>query len=106
VQVVRQAGYAGSGMVGEFMMPACHGECCTMRTVWDCVDTVDWPHPARVADYILAVHDPAAWHRENIERNGAAHYSILRMLGAQAIARIQVRPSSRLAAGSLWTWTR
>lgn len=52
--------------------------------------------PTRAADYILAVRDPAAWHRENIERNGAAHYSILRLLGAQALARIQVRASSDL----------
>ena len=40
-------------------------------------------------DYIIAVDDAADWHRKNLVKNGGTHYSMLRVFGAQALARIQ-----------------
>ena len=42
-----------------------------------------------MVDYIVAVDDAAEWHRQNLQQNGGAHYSFLRVLGARALARIQ-----------------
>jgi len=46
--------------------------------------------PIAAADYILAVDDAVEWHRQNLEKNGTTHYSVLRVLGARALAHIQV----------------
>lgn len=39
-------------------------------------------------DLVFAVSDPVAWHRENMEKN-PHHYSGLRFLGPNVIAKIQ-----------------
>lgn len=46
-------------------------------------------------DLVFAVDDPAAWHEENLRRNGG-HYSALGWLGAAAVARLQTRFGARL----------
>ena len=42
-----------------------------------------------MVDYIVAVDDAAGWHRQNLERNGASHYSFLRAGGARILSSIQ-----------------
>jgi len=44
-----------------------------------------------MVDYIVAVDDAAEWHRQNLQQNGGAHYSFLRVLGARALARTHAR---------------
>lgn len=41
-------------------------------------------------DLMLAVKSPTEWHASNLQRN-PGHYSVLRWLGPEAIARIQGR---------------
>ena len=41
-------------------------------------------------DLVLAVKSPTEWHAANLQRN-PGHYSVLRWLGPEAIARIQGR---------------
>lgn len=39
-------------------------------------------------DFILAVENPVEWHKKNLNKN-PAHYSVLRHIGPEYIAKIQ-----------------
>lgn len=42
-------------------------------------------------DAILVVDNPIQWHRENLQRSNGNHYSFLRFMGANTIAKVQQR---------------
>ncbi|VDP15364.1 unnamed protein product [Soboliphyme baturini] len=51
-------------------------------------------------DFIVAVDDPLAWHKENLRRN-SAHYSFMKVFGPSYISKFQTRYAAKLYCNTM-----